>query len=800
MKKSWLFPALCVVLLLVCTKTPMQTGTGSETDTAMIYNPDNTPAVGAVVRFFMTSDSTRAIAFQTKTDANGRYSTNGLVKGMYNMLAYSAKGLVKGAPKMLAANDSLIAYQDSILVLQDTVLVHPDTLEKPGSITGIIGLQPNHNPQTVTVQVLGTDLYSNVDANGRFMLAPVAKGSYNLRLVTTLLDYTPTYKTIQTAGQKKDTLSDTLWLLYTGIPVVTGLAATYDTVNGAVHLSWNKTAYRDFQKFLIFRDPYDSIVLSSIPIGASGDTFYVDSVYKRNSGSGQFSFGDTNDYHFQYRVCIQNNSIKRGDTYKYVDVVTASPKKVRTLFVWESQQLLKNIISDTASINDTVRFTVTATNPNRPLKVLSYKDASMDSVLRVRNAAGSFSLKDTLYRVWQSVGKKQMELSAEDSAGFAWKDTITFWVVNDVPVVSISPCSLTLNVPAVVSGVVSDKYGSIVKCEWKIMNSANFVATSPGNPETTLVVRDTLIPYVKVMLRATNNDGNISLDSINAPLSIGWQKASLPAGMTGIGDAVVFNNQLFCFASDKKAWVTADGTNWSVVGTTAPPGKAVVFNNKIWVLDLAVNAGEKSLLWYSQDGAVWDSLDITGLFTWSTPYSFFTKYGNKLYMGPGGSQFLSSVDGLAWDTLQTPAGVGNYPPPSSELYFAIEVQDSLYISSYVTPMSSPFPFLFPNQSDTASGPQIWVTKNWQTMQLVKAFTAENSMGSGMLSPIGSFLGKLCVFREQNSFFQYSGKVLFLNDGSFHICGEMPTGLADRAVEFNKKLYMWSYGAELWVSK
>jgi len=111
----------------------------------MIYNPDNTPAVGAVVRFFVATDSTRAIAYQTTTDTNGHYSTKRLVKGTYNMLAYSAKGFASGAPKMLAADDSLIAYQNSIVVLSDTVLVNPDTLEKPGSITGIIGLQPNHD-------------------------------------------------------------------------------------------------------------------------------------------------------------------------------------------------------------------------------------------------------------------------------------------------------------------------------------------------------------------------------------------------------------------------------------------------------------------------------------------------------------------------------------------------------------------------------------------------------------------------------------------------------------------------------
>jgi hypothetical protein len=310
MKNPWIFPAVCAVILLTCVKSPQQAGTMSETDTAMIYNPDNTPAVGAVVRFFVATDSTRTVAYQATTDTNGRYSTKGLARGSYNMLA---------------TKDSLIVFQDSIAAFADTVLVKPDTLQKSGSVTAIIGVQPNHDPRTVTVQVLGTDLFSNVDINGRFTLSPVAKGNYNLRLVTTLPDYTPTYVTIHAQGQKKDTLTDTLWLTFTGIPVVTGLAASYDTVNGIVHLSWIKTAYRDFQNYLVYRDAFDSIDLSKNPFAACTDTFFADTVFRRDLASGPFSFRDTNDYHFKYRVCIENNTIKRGDTYKYVDVVAASP-------------------------------------------------------------------------------------------------------------------------------------------------------------------------------------------------------------------------------------------------------------------------------------------------------------------------------------------------------------------------------------------------------------------------------------------------------------------------------------------
>jgi hypothetical protein len=133
-----LFVAIIIATFsVICTKNPDNlAGSMSETDTAMIYNPDNTPAKGAVVRFFAANDSTRTVEYQTKTDTNGQYVVSGLAKGSYNMVA---------------TKDSLIVFQDSIFANTDSVFVKTDTLEKQGSITGVVGIQPNHDPRTVTV-------------------------------------------------------------------------------------------------------------------------------------------------------------------------------------------------------------------------------------------------------------------------------------------------------------------------------------------------------------------------------------------------------------------------------------------------------------------------------------------------------------------------------------------------------------------------------------------------------------------------------------------------------------------------
>ena len=590
----------------------MQTsGTGSETDTAMIYNPDNTPAVGAVVRFFVATDSTRTIAWSSKTDANGHYSVKGLAKGMYNMLAYSAKGLATGAPKMLAANDSLIGYQDSIVVLPDTVLVNPDTLEKPGSVTGIIGLQPNHNPLTVTVQVLGTDLYSNVDANGKFTLAPVAKGSYNLRLVTTLPDYTPTYKTIQTAGQKKDTLSDTLWLLYTGIPVVTGLAATYDTVNGIVHLSWNNAAFWDFQNYSIFRDDYNSLVLSAIPIAARGDTFFVDTVFKRNLVTGQFSFIDTNDYHFKYRVSVENNSSIRGETYKYVDIVAVSPTRVG---------MFKCATYSAAGIGG--KYGQSSVVFNNKIWVIGGYDLST-------NRYFSYVSSSTDGISWLDNGQAAFQARA-------WHTSVDF--NNNMWVIAGQGSS----------GSLSDVWYSTDGVAW---------TQATANAEFASRDRHSSLIFNNKMWVIAGEDNSVAKNDVwYSTDGVAWTQATANAGFSPRcgHSSIVFDNKMWVIGGGingtsqmfNDVWYSPDGVAWTQATANAAFSprtghSSLTFDNKMWIIAGADNSGLRNDVWYSTDGAAWTQVTVSTCFTPRSDFSSLV-FNNEMWVIAGNAPIGAS--------------------------------------------------------------------------------------------------------------------------------------------------------------
>lgn len=409
-------------LSLITLLAILSCGTVDETDTgitAKLYNPDKTPAIGAKVKIFNVNDTTKSPVLEVISDQNGNYSVKGLDKGKYNV--YAQKG-------------ELVAFQDSITVLDDTVLIESDTLETPTSLSGVIGLQPNHDPRTVTVQVLGTDIYSNVNEDGYFKLNRMAKGKYLLKLSTTLDNYTTTYENININANTVDTLPDTLWLIYTGIPVVEGLSAIYDTLNGVVKLSWNSTKYRDFQEYLVYRDYYDSIIMSSSPVFLTKDTVIYDSIFMKKSNNIAHSFSDINDYHFKYRVTVRNNSQIEGLSYKYFDIIAASPKKVQPDIQWTvfHQGLLR--YTDTCLISDTMKVFLDTHRKLHQIK-LTFKN-STDVRYFDSSMIGTNEFTDTLFLTFDSIGLKKIIIEVLDIAGDMWNDTISIVVVKDTPVIA----------------------------------------------------------------------------------------------------------------------------------------------------------------------------------------------------------------------------------------------------------------------------------------------------------------------------------------------------------------------------
>jgi hypothetical protein len=424
MKK--VFAVVLLLLFSVCTNNKIA-GTTDETVTgtsAMLHYANGSPVAGATVKLFDAGDTTRKAVAVSTSNANGVYSFDKIQQGTYNIWA---------------EKDTLVAFQDSVLVYNGLKTIKDDTVLPRGSITATIGMQPNHDPRTAFVQIIGSERYTNVDSSGRFTLTGLANGTYNIRITTSEPDYTPTFYTIKTQTDASDTMhytvaggtkdnprggTDTLWLIYTGLPVVTGLSAAYDTSNGIVHLWWKRTAYRNFQDYLIFRDPYDSIRLSANAIASSADTFYVDTIFNRNIIWGDFSFNDTNNYKFKYRVCVESNSQDKGITYKYLVVNAISPTRgpqILDLFVkfpWDSS-FVRAFKEDSIPAKTSMAFIAVAKDSKSSISqiVWAQKILTDSTTLKTTQYSNQTLVSDTLNFTYSNPGYYILTATATIGSG-----------------------------------------------------------------------------------------------------------------------------------------------------------------------------------------------------------------------------------------------------------------------------------------------------------------------------------------------------------------------------------------------
>jgi hypothetical protein len=290
---------------MYCAENPSTAGTEIENErfTAMVKLPDGSPAVSATVTILPVDyvpklNKETAKELRRNTDSKGYVDLSDLDEGCYNLYA---------------EKDSLAAFVDSAYLTSSGLDKKGLKLANTGHITGFVAVQPNHDPSIVTVQVLGTQLYANVNNKGVFNLPRIASGEYNVRLIANETGYNPTYKTIRVSKPGNDTLRDTLKVFYIGIPVVQNIKASYEKSKGIV-ITWSPVNYPNLYDYLIYRDPANAVEMSQTPFGNSSDTVFIDSSMQSQAGT----------FKYIYRVAVRNNSMDKGKTYKTVNVTAVS--------------------------------------------------------------------------------------------------------------------------------------------------------------------------------------------------------------------------------------------------------------------------------------------------------------------------------------------------------------------------------------------------------------------------------------------------------------------------------------------
>lgn len=258
---------LCAAIILQACDRDTVAGTNNETHTkGTFYQANGKPAVGARVRVYSAAqketDSTTTQVAQEYVDAYGNVTLK-LKPGHYSLIADSG---------------TVSSFIDSVFSDGDKVAIPVDTLRPTGTITGYLRVQPMHSPSIAWVHLMRTNLFTKVDSTGFFRLSDVPAGSLDLVAVSHLSEYTPTHKLVR--AQPDSTVHvDTIDLVYNGLPLVTGIAATYDTLSGVVTLTWHDTAYAHKAGYVIYRQEGASSWASPSERGYTEFSIYHDTVF-----------------------------------------------------------------------------------------------------------------------------------------------------------------------------------------------------------------------------------------------------------------------------------------------------------------------------------------------------------------------------------------------------------------------------------------------------------------------------------------------------------------------------------------
>lgn len=296
-----LLTLLAAAWLAACDRV---SGTNDETHTevtARILMPDGTtPAVGAKL-VLVPVDGT-VVSDSGKVDASG-----------YPVFDKPADGVYA----MTASLGVLASWTDSVKVVAGKLdLKADDTLERAGSIAGVVLPQRQHDPRTIVVNVLGTDAWANVGSDGKFLLPLLGAGTLRLKFVTTLPDYTTLYQTVKLFVAQDFAFPDTLDMPYTGIPVVVGLEARNDSATGDILLSWDAASHPRLVDYAIYRDSAGAVDYSTKPFASTTATSWRDTAAK----------SDQRKLSWRYRVAVRvSGSVPPGEWYEVVAATSVPP-------------------------------------------------------------------------------------------------------------------------------------------------------------------------------------------------------------------------------------------------------------------------------------------------------------------------------------------------------------------------------------------------------------------------------------------------------------------------------------------
>ncbi len=247
---------------LHCTNDPISTAGGTDTGNAhavagRLYRSDGIkPAAGVAVaiRPRNTLADTSGFGLPKRMADTATVMTDDSGRFMFDSTLDTGTYVIEAA----SGNDAVLIDSVTVQDPDTTVDLPPDTLRPAGAIKSVIRLSEGGDPRKVFVLAFGIDRFARLEADGSFRFSSLAEAAYDLRIISSLDNYS-VLDTFSIPVVSADTTDlDTLELPFTGIPTVKGLSLSYDTLKQIVTLSWNQADTSLIQGYNIYRTHADS--------------------------------------------------------------------------------------------------------------------------------------------------------------------------------------------------------------------------------------------------------------------------------------------------------------------------------------------------------------------------------------------------------------------------------------------------------------------------------------------------------------------------------------------------------------
>jgi len=267
MRFRLLLASTAALLLWGCDQSTASANSGTNDETSTFYLQSGRVAARAAVTIFAAGRADSLPTTKTYTDVNGHLNFPSVPKGYYSVFVRDTSGQA--------------AFVDSIFSDGAGAVVPSDTLHPTGSVEGRVAVQPQDDPRIAWVALLGAGLFANVDDSGKFSISGIPEGRYTLLATTNQSQYTSTFVPAPVWMDSTTNLG-TIQLVYTGVPVVSGITGTWDSLGGIVHLSWDTTGESKATGYRIYKgnsnDPTSGALVAFVNAGTST---WADTVFPR---------------------------------------------------------------------------------------------------------------------------------------------------------------------------------------------------------------------------------------------------------------------------------------------------------------------------------------------------------------------------------------------------------------------------------------------------------------------------------------------------------------------------------------